>query len=47
MQADTNKFSDVWCMNEEELKDNVIKVLEADKIIHTHQMGLEWTQPDL
>ncbi|XP_060564284.1 dynein regulatory complex protein 1-like [Ruditapes philippinarum] len=47
MQADTNKFSDVWCMNEEELKENILKVLEADKIIHTHQMGLDWMQPDL
>lgn len=47
MQADTNKFSDVWCMNEEELKDIVVKVLDADKVIHTHQMGLEWVQPDL
>lgn len=47
MQADANKFSDVWTMNEEELKDLVVKLLEADRIIHNQQMGLEWVQPEL
>lgn len=47
MQADANKFNDVWCMNEEELKDLVSNLLEADRIIHTQQMGLEWMQPDM
>ena len=47
MQADANKFSDVWCMNEEECKELIMAVLEGDRIIHTQQLGLEWQQPDL
>ena len=47
MQADANKFNDVWCMNEEECKELVTAVLEGDRIIHTQQLGLEWPQPDL
>ena len=47
MQADANKFHDVWCMNEAELKDLVLSVLEADTIIHSQQMGLEWNQPEM
>ncbi|XP_052761400.1 dynein regulatory complex protein 1-like [Mya arenaria] len=46
-QADANKFNDVWCMNEEELKDFVSNVLEADRIISTQQMGLDWAPSDL
>jgi len=46
-QADASKFHDVWCMNEEELKELVSSVLEADRIVHTQQMGLEWTPPDM
>ena len=47
MQADANKFHDVWCMNEEECKDLVQGVLEADTIIHTQQLGLEWVVPNM
>lgn len=47
MQADANKFNDVWCMNEEECKELVTAVLEGDRIVHTQQLGLEWQQPDL
>ena len=47
MQADANKFNDVWCMNEEECKEHVTAVLEADRIIHTQQLGLNWQEPDL
>lgn len=46
MQADAKKFHDVWVMNEEDLKEKVSGITEADRIIHTQQMGLIWRKPD-
>ncbi|XP_059145951.1 dynein regulatory complex protein 1-like [Physella acuta] len=47
LAIDAKKFSDVWCMNEEECKDLVKSVLDADRLIHEQQLGLEWQIPDL
>ncbi|XP_051880282.1 dynein regulatory complex protein 1 [Pristis pectinata] len=45
--VDAKKFEDIWLMNEEEAKDLVRKALDADRIIHTQQLGLSWTMPEL
>lgn len=33
-------------MNEEEAKGLMWKALEADRVIHTQQLGLPWVEPD-
>ncbi|XP_039384258.1 dynein regulatory complex protein 1 [Mauremys reevesii] len=43
---DAQKFLEVWLMNEEEAKGLMWKALEADRIIHTQQLGLPWVEPD-
>ena len=47
MSIDCKKFHDIWVMNEEEAKQLLQKVLEEDCIIHEHQLGLPWMQPQL
>ncbi|XP_059584479.1 dynein regulatory complex protein 1 isoform X2 [Alligator mississippiensis] len=41
----TQKFLELWLMNEEEAKGLMRKVLDADRIIHTQQLGLLWSEP--
>ncbi|XP_071854027.1 dynein regulatory complex protein 1-like [Apostichopus japonicus] len=41
--TDTKKFYDVWCMNEEEVKQLAQKLLEQNRIITEQQLGLEAT----
>ncbi|KAJ1545497.1 hypothetical protein HK096_006345 [Nowakowskiella sp. JEL0078] len=43
--SDSKKYRDVWRMNEELAKDLMRKVLQADRIIHEHQLGMHWTPP--
>lgn len=43
--ADTKRYRDVWQMNEEIVTDLMRKVLQADKIIHEQQLGLNWFPP--
>nr|XP_027311269.2 dynein regulatory complex protein 1 [Anas platyrhynchos] len=43
--SDAEKFTEVWLMNEEEAKRLMRKALDADRIIHTQQLGLPWEQP--
>ena len=47
MATDSKKFQDVWCMNEEEAKELVNKILEQDRILHEVQMGIPWEAPDV
>jgi dynein regulatory complex protein 1 len=47
MATDAKKFHDVWLMNEAEAKDLIKKVLEEDRIINEHQLGLPWESPDV
>ena len=47
MATDHKKFHDVWVMNEEESKQLVQKVLEENRVIHEHQLGLEYLSPEL
>ncbi|NWS63824.1 DRC1 protein, partial [Chunga burmeisteri] len=43
--SDAEKFMEVWLMNEEEAKGLMQKALDADRIIHTQQLGLPWEEP--
>ncbi|NXS53546.1 DRC1 protein, partial [Brachypteracias leptosomus] len=43
--SDAEKFTEIWLMNEEEVKGLVRKALNADRIIHTQQLGLPWEEP--
>ncbi|NXF41808.1 DRC1 protein, partial [Nyctibius bracteatus] len=43
--SDAEKFVEVWLMNEEEAKRLMRKALDADRIIHTQQLGLPWEEP--
>jgi dynein regulatory complex protein 1 len=44
-QADEKKFREVWEMNEQEVRGYIAKVLEADRLLHEQQLGLEWAPP--
>jgi len=44
-QADEKKFREVWEMNEAEVRQLMTKVLEADRLLHEQQLGLEWLPP--
>lgn len=43
--SDAEKFMKIWLMNEEEAKGLMRKALDADRIIHTQQLGLPWEEP--
>uniref|UniRef100_A0A8C0IBY1 Dynein regulatory complex protein 1 n=1 Tax=Bubo bubo TaxID=30461 RepID=A0A8C0IBY1_BUBBB len=43
--SDAEKFTEVWLMNEEEAKGLMRKALDADRLIHTQQLGLPWEEP--
>ncbi|XP_021247208.1 dynein regulatory complex protein 1 isoform X4 [Numida meleagris] len=43
--SDAEKFMKVWLMNEEEAKGLMRKALDADRVIHTQQLGLPWEEP--
>ena len=45
--TDQKKFQDIWSMNEEQVRELVHSVMEEDRIIHEHQLGLPWEPPDL
>ncbi|NXS69151.1 DRC1 protein, partial [Pandion haliaetus] len=43
--SNAEKFTEVWLMNEEEAKGLMRKALDADRVIHTQQLGLPWEEP--
>uniref|UniRef100_A0A672UB86 Dynein regulatory complex protein 1 n=1 Tax=Strigops habroptila TaxID=2489341 RepID=A0A672UB86_STRHB len=43
--TDAEKFTEVWLMNEAEAKGLMREALDADRIIHTQQLGLPWEEP--
>ncbi|XP_022104509.1 dynein regulatory complex protein 1-like [Acanthaster planci] len=43
--TDTRKFHDIWCMNEEEVKELASRCLEQDRIITQQQLGMSWKTP--
>lgn len=47
LAVDLKKFHDIWKMNEDQCKQLAYNLLQADKIIHEQQLGLEWKQPDM
>jgi len=44
-QADDRQFREIWQLNEANVRTLITKVLDADRIIHEQQLGLEWTAP--
>ncbi|KAJ6661168.1 hypothetical protein lerEdw1_015304 [Lerista edwardsae] len=44
--VDAQHFRDVWLMNEEEAKVLIRRALNADRVIHAQQLGLQWEEPD-
>lgn len=44
-QADTRRYRDLWNMHEQEITELMRKVLQADKVIHEQQLGLNWYPP--
>jgi dynein regulatry complex protein 1 len=47
LSVDLKKFQDIWEMNESQCKELARNLLEADRIIHEQQLGLQWRMPDL
>ncbi|XP_061845587.1 dynein regulatory complex protein 1 [Colius striatus] len=43
--SSAERFTEIWLMNEEEAKGLMRKALDADRIIHTQQLGLPWEEP--
>lgn len=43
--SDAKLFREVWAMNEEKVRELAGEVLEADSVVHTQQLGLEWEKP--
>ncbi|NXA54026.1 DRC1 protein, partial [Nothocercus julius] len=43
--SDAEKFTEVWLMNEGEAKGLIRRAFDADRIIHTQQLGLPWEEP--
>lgn len=43
--ADSQRFQDVWSMHEDEVKAKLLRLLQADKLIHEQQLGLLWFPP--
>jgi len=43
--ADSQRFEDVWGMHEDQVKGKLLRLLQADKLIHEQQLGLLWFPP--
>ncbi|CAI8028662.1 Dynein regulatory complex protein 1 [Geodia barretti] len=43
--SDARLFREVWAMNEEKVRELAGEVLEADRVVHKQQLGLEWGEP--
>jgi len=43
--ADSQRFEDVWGMHEDQVKGKLLRLLQADKMIHEQQLGLLWFPP--
>jgi len=46
LSVDLKKFHDIWKMNEEQCKHMGKNLLDADRIFHEQQLGVEWKCPD-
>ena len=47
LSVDLKKFHDIWKMNEDQCKKTALNLLEADRVIHEQQLGLDWRSPDM
>ncbi|NWR06163.1 DRC1 protein, partial [Paradoxornis webbianus] len=47
VRRSSERFRQVWLLNEEEAKALVCRVLDADRIIHVQQLGMPWEEPSL
>lgn len=45
--AENKRFDELWGMHEDEVAACISKVLQADELITTQQLGFEWEKPDL
>jgi hypothetical protein len=43
--SDSECFQNMWSMHEEEVKAKLLRLLQADKLIHEQQMGMLWFPP--
>ncbi|KDR12480.1 dynein regulatory complex protein 1 isoform X2 [Zootermopsis nevadensis] len=46
-EVNDRKYQQVWELNRDTAKTVLDKVLDIDRILHEHQLGLEWTHPDV
>lgn len=46
LAVDLKKFHDIWKMNEDQCKKMAQSLLDADRLIHEQQLGLDWKSPD-
>jgi dynein regulatory complex protein 1 len=44
-KSDNNRLKEIWEMNEKEAKEIVEKIINADKVIHTQQLDIQWKPP--
>ena len=47
MACDRKRFTDIWLMNEKEVRGLAEDVVKANEIIHKQQLGLNWVTPTL
>lgn len=47
LAVDLKKFHDIWKMNEDQCKVFAKNLLDADRIIHEQQLGLDWECPEV
>ena len=43
--SDAKLFQDIWMMNEGKVRELAKEVMHADRVVHTQQLGLDWSQP--
>ncbi|KAH6568769.1 hypothetical protein BASA62_005268 [Batrachochytrium salamandrivorans] len=44
-KVDSKRYKDIWKMNEEEARELMRKILQADRIITEQQLGMTWSLP--
>ncbi|XP_053483644.1 dynein regulatory complex protein 1-like [Ictalurus furcatus] len=45
--VDAKRYEEVWLMNEDEAKALVCRIMDLDRVIHEHMLGLTWSPPPL
>ena len=44
-KSDDNRIKEVWSMNDQEARNLVEKIMQADKVIHLQQLSIPWKPP--